>query len=103
MWKLLSKIKDSLQRLALATIKPSSMQRAREWPEALLSVAILIVLVLLFTACTTTPKPSCEMPPPSLLPALTEPLPSESYSTSWRKLVESLRGRLTATSATSKQ
>ena len=103
MQKLLSKISGSLQRLALETIKPSSMRPAREWPEALQSGAILIALVLLFTACATTPKPLCEMPPPSPLPALTEPLPSESYSTSWRKLVESLRGRLTATSATSKQ
>ena len=103
MLKLLSKISGWLQRLALDTIRPSSQRPALEWQEALLSAGILILLVSLFSGCTTTPKPLCEMPPPSPLPALTEPLPSESYSTSWRKLVESLRGRLTATSATSKQ
>lgn len=101
MQKLLSKISAWLQRLALETIKPSSMRPAREWPEALQSGAILIALVLLFTACATTPKPLCEMPPPSPLPALTEPLPSESYSTQWRQLVESLRKKLIITSTTS--
>ena len=101
MQKLLLKISGSLQRLALATIKPSSMRPALEWPEALVSGAILILLVLLLSACATTPKPLCEMPPPSPLPALTEPLPSESYSTQWRQLVESLRKKLIITSTTS--
>ena len=101
MLKLLSKIKDSLQRRALATIKPLSMQSTREWPEALLSGAILILLVLLLSACGTTPKPLCEMPPPSPQPALTEPLPSESYLIQWQRLAETLRKKLTVTPMTS--
>ena len=97
MSKLLSKISAWLQRLALATIRPSSQQPALEWSEALLSAAILMLLVVVLSACATTPKPSCEMPPPPPLPALTEQLPSESYSTQWLKLVQSLRAKLIVT------
>lgn len=101
MQKLLSKISDSLQKLALATIKPLSMQSTREWPEALLSGAILILLVLLLTGCATKSQAPCEMPPPPLMPVLSEPLPSESYSVQLQRAIESWRKRLTAMPATS--
>ncbi len=103
MLKLLSKISASLERLALATIKPLSMRSTTEWPEALLSAGILIVLVLLLTACATKLPAPCEMPPPPLRPALSEPLPLESYAQQLQRAIDSWRKKLIATPATSER
>jgi hypothetical protein len=103
MRKKLSKISDWLQKLALDTIRPSSQPPATEWREALLSAGILIALVLVLTSCATKSIEPCVMPPPPLMPALSEPLPSESYSLQVQKAIESWRRKLIAIPLTSER
>jgi len=57
----------------------------------------LLVLAVLLTACACPPLPPSEPLPLPKPPALTEPMPSVSYSTQWRQLVESLQKKLDGT------
>ena len=65
-------------------------------------IALMLLLpVLLLTGCAATSMPPsrpAEIPPP---PALTEQLPSQTYSETWRQRVEDWRRRVTGTSPTS--
>jgi hypothetical protein len=62
-----------------------------------------LLLALLLTGCATTSLPPSKPPeiPPS--PALSEPLPSLTYSEQWRLKVEEWRKRVTPTSTTSER
>lgn len=66
-------------------------------PVRLSFALILMALAVLMTACSCpVPVPSEPLPLPKP-PALTEPLPSVSYSGQWRQLVESLQKKLDGT------
>lgn len=63
--------------------------------------AMLTMLALSLSGCATPSLPlpvKPEIPPP---PALTEPLPSQTYSEQWRQKAESWRQRVTGTPVTS--
>ena len=62
---------------------------------------MLMGLVLLLTGCAWPPPKPCEQPPLPTQPALSEPIPSESYSSQWKKLAEEWRKKLTFTQTTS--
>lgn len=73
-------------------MKPNN---ARAWPAPL-----LLALALSLTACAA-PSPSLrdnpQLPP---APALSEPIPPESYSQTVQRLLQTWREKLTATPAT---
>lgn len=62
---------------------------------------MLLMLVLVLTACATPPEPSLLKPAPVTKPALSEPLPSVPYSRSAASAIKNWQTELTATSATS--
>ena len=55
---------------------------------------MLLALVISLTGCATPSLGPCEMPPLPKPPALTEQLPSVSYSLQWKKLVQDSQKRL---------
>jgi hypothetical protein len=55
---------------------------------------MLLALVIALAGCATNSPPSVPAVNPAL-PRLSEPLPSESYSSSVQKLIESWRNALT--------
>lgn len=65
-------------------------------------VTTLSVLALSLSGCATPPTPTlpvqCPKNPPP--PALSEPLPSQSYLLKWSELVREWRKRLTGTQTT---
>jgi hypothetical protein len=60
----------------------------------LFCVMLLMLLVLLLQGCATPSPAPCETLPLPKAPALTEPLPSVSYSLQWKKLVQDSQKRL---------
>lgn len=91
---------DAQQRRLFAALTTRSRLRARQRRVMWACVLMLPVCVVLLSACTTPPPEPCETLPLPKPPALSEPLPSQSYSTQWRQLVESLRQKLTGTPTT---
>lgn len=70
-------------------------------PAPLLPAVMLTLLVLNLTGCaapSVSPVAVCPANPPP--PALSEPLPPETYSLSARRLMQSWHERLTATPVT---
>lgn len=72
-------------------------------PDACLVCAVMLMaLVLLLSACQTLPPKPCEKPAPATMPALSEPMPSVTYSLSAASDTRRWLKRVTDTSATSK-
>lgn len=63
---------------------------------------MLLAAVLLLTGCGHLPTPPCEPQPLPKMPALSEPLPSVSYSKQVQTNIESWEKRLIATPMTSR-
>lgn len=72
-------------------------------PVRLCCVTPLLLLALSVTACATRPPPPSELPRNPPPPALSEPLPSELYSTSAQRDMRRWRSELTATPPTSER
>lgn len=62
---------------------------------------MLLMLVLVLTACGTPLPPSSQKPVPATMPVLSEPLPLVPYSLSAASATKNWRNELTATSPTS--
>ena len=75
----------------------SSQRRVQRRFVSAISAMTLLVLALLLSACTTQPQQPCETPQFPTQPALSEPLPSVTYSEQWRLLAEAWRKKLTGT------
>ena len=93
---------DLQQRRHFAARKLSSQHRQQRIAVRLFFGATLLALVLLLSACHTLPSKPCEMPPLPTPPALSEPLPSQTYSSRVRSDIEAWEKRVTGTSMTSK-
>lgn len=85
------------------------VERPLWWPRRMLPpdaclvfVVMLTGLVLLLSACQTPPPKPCEKPAPVTMPALSEPMPSATYSLSAASDTRRWLKRVTDTSATSK-
>ena len=81
---------DSSRRASAAQKRPVGLLP----PARIAFVLLLMVLAGLQAGCATTSPPSVPAANPAP-PRLSEPLPSESYSDSARKLIESWRNALT--------
>jgi ABC-type phosphate transport system substrate-binding protein len=92
---------DLRQRRLFGALRQSSKLRARRRFGLLLLGVTLLALVLLLSACTTQPQQPCEMQPLPMRPALSEPLPSVSYSSKVQSDTEAWAKRVTGTSQTS--
>jgi hypothetical protein len=91
------RMSDWQQRGLSGALKQSSQRRVQRRFAVLLCGVMLMGLVLLLSACTTQPQQPCAMQPFPTQPALSEPLPLESYSEQWRKLAEAWQKKLTGT------
>lgn len=91
------RMSDLRQRRLFGALRQSSKLRARRRFVVLVCGAMLMGLVLLLSACTTQPQQPCETPQFPTQPALSEPLPLETYSEQWRLLVEASRKKLIGT------
>jgi heme A synthase len=96
------RMSDLRQRRLFGALRQSSKLRARRRFGLLLLGVTLLALVLLLSACTTQPQQPCETQPLPTRPALSEPLPLETYSSRVRSNTEVWAKRVTGTSATSK-
>ena len=67
-----------------------------------LCVLIVIALLLSLGGCATQSTVPCKPQAPIQLPALSEPLPSVTYSQSWAALEQSLRKKLIESTQTGK-
>lgn len=95
------RISDWSQRRARAKTKPSLPLKTQLKFTLLGCAWLLMLLVVLLAGCATqSPQPCATLTPPSP-PALSELLPSESYSVQLQRAIESWRKRLTAMPATS--
>lgn len=92
---------DSAQRRLSAVRTTSSRRKALRQSVQWICVVLLMAAVLHLSACTTLPPAPCEPPVLPRPPALSEPLPSVSYSEQWRQLAETWRKKLTDTPTTS--
>lgn len=93
---------DYRQRHPSAVRITSSPPKAQRLKTRLLLGATLLVLVMLLSACQVLPTKPCEMPQLPTPPALTEPLPSKTYSSKVQSDTEAWAKRVTDTSATLK-
>lgn len=93
---------DWQQRRGCA-VRNRSLLRKTKLKLALAATAwMLLGAALLLTGCATTScEPAPKQPLPSM-PALSEPIPSVSYSEQWKRLVEGWRKKLDFTQTMSK-
>jgi hypothetical protein len=93
---------DYQQRHPSAVRMTSSRRKALLLAVRSLFGATLLVLVLTLSACHTLPQQPCERPVLPMPPALSEPLPSVSYSISAGLRIKSWANALTGTQTTLK-
>lgn len=87
----------------LRDIKRRSQQRKLLRQTVAFAIGLLLmVLLMLATGCASQPPLLCEPLPPTPLPALTQPLPLELYSTRQSENFKRWQQRVTGTSVTSK-
>ena len=96
------RMNDWQQRRLFGALKQQSQRRARQRLGLLLCGVTLMGPVLLLSACTTQPQQPCETPQFPTQPALSEPLPLETYSKRVQSDTETWAKRVTGTSQTSK-
>jgi len=88
-WSRSAALESSLRRMMLANVR--------------LSYALMLLpLSLLLTACAGPSPVLCKEMTPVVMPALTEPLPQQSYSRSVSESFSRWQKKLTGTPATSK-
>ena len=68
----------------------------------LLYAGMLTVPAMLLTACAHNQTPPCKAPEPPMMPALSQPMPKQSYSLSAQQSFKRWQGMLTDTPATLK-
>ena len=91
------------EQLHKSAVRKLSLLRRTKLKLGLAACAwMLMGLVLLLTGCAWPPPKPCEQPPLPTQPALSEPIPSESYSSQWKKLAEEWRKKLGFTHQTLK-
>lgn len=99
-----SRLKQNAKYLAWSrreALKSSLLRMQRDCVKA--SYAwMLLPLSLLLPGCAAPSMPPCKQPAPISLPALTQPLPKQSYSLSAASDIQSWQQQLTGTSQTSK-
>ena len=87
-------LNDGPQPRLYAIRKRSLLRKVKRHAGLLLCAGMLLVLGLLLTGCAPQPIRPCETQPPVSMPALSEPIPSESYSSQWKRLAEEWRKKL---------
>lgn len=93
---------SDLQQRRLFDARKSSLQRrAQRLAARLFFGAMLMALVLHLSACHSLPNRPCEMPQLPMQPALSQPLPSVTYSKQVQSNTEAWAKRVTGTSTTS--
>ena len=80
----------------------SSLLRMTEHAEKASYAWMALPVALLLTACASPSMQPCLTPTPIQMPALTQPLPSVSYSLTAAQRIQSWQARATGTSLTSK-
>ena len=93
---------DFQQRRLFASLRRHSKRRTYQRLVLLACVVTLMVFVPLLSGCHTLPTPPCEQQPLPMKPALSEPLPSESYSMQAQKNIQTWQKKLDATPTTSR-
>jgi hypothetical protein len=93
---------DKQQTPLLRVSEMSQRRRTLRRCGYVIFVLLLIAVELLLSACQTQPTVQCEVQKPVTMPALSQPLPSESYSISAATAIEAWRKLLIDTPATSK-
>lgn len=93
---------ENYMRWSRSASLASSLHRTLLAQGRLLCAVMLIPPVLLFTGCGTKPMQPCFLPEPITLPALSEPLPQQSYSLRAAEDIRTWGLRLTDTSPISK-
>lgn len=88
------------QKQIYETQRTSSRRRTQRHLVLASCAWMLLGLALLLTGCGHQPTLPCEPQPLPTTPALSEPIPSESYLSQWKKLAEEWRKRLTFTPMT---
>lgn len=79
-----------------------SKHRVQRMLARLVSGVTLIALAALLSGCHTAPTVPCSPPEPPTMPALSQPLPSETYSISAEKNIRLWQMMLDGTLVTSK-
>ena len=82
---------------AVAALSLRKMRRAHA---RLLCAVMLTVPVMLLTGCAHNPTPPCKAPEAVTMPALSQPMPKQSYSLSAQQSFKRWQGMLTDTPAT---
>jgi len=95
-------LNDGPQPRLYAIRKRSLLRKVKRHAALLCCAGMLLALGLLLTGCAPQQIRPCETQPPVSMPALSEQMPSESYSSQWKKLAEEWRKKLTFTHQTSK-
>lgn len=91
---------DWQQRRIFAGSTMLRQQRIGQLIVWLCFVVMLMALVLPLSGCQTQPIQPCEPPKIPKPPALSQQIPSETYSEQWRKLAEQSRLKLIGTPRT---
>lgn len=94
------RMSDLQQRRLFGVLRRSSQRRMQRRFVSVICAMMLLALVLLLSGCQTPPTQQCETQPLPTEPALSEPVPSVSYSEQWRKLAQEWQKRLTFTRPT---
>lgn len=95
-------LSNSLQRQIYAASTTESEARMQRWLGRLCFAGTLLALVGLLSGCHPQLIQPCEMPKLPTPPALSEPMPSVSYSTSAQADIQAWQKRLIASPATGK-
>lgn len=93
---------ESYMRWSRSASLASSLHRMLLAQGRLICVVMLTAPALLLTGCGTKPPKPCALPEPITRPALSEPLPQQSYSLRAADDIRTWGLRLTDTSQTSK-
>ena len=95
-------LNDGPQPRLYAIRKRSLLRKVKRHAGLLICAGTLLALGLLLTGCAPQPIRPCETQPPVSMPALSEPLPSVSYSISVGQRIKNWGLSLTGTPQTSK-
>ena len=95
-------LNDGPQPRLYAIRKRSLLRKVKRHAGLLICAGTLLALGLLLTGCAPQPIRPCETQPPVSMPALSEPLPSVSYSIQCGSAYQNWGLSLTGTPQTSK-
>ena len=94
---------NSQQRRIFGGLTTRLLRKMPQLPAPWVFGVIAIALLLSLGGCASPSPVPCKPQAPIQLPALSEPLPSVTYSQSWAALEQSLRKKLTESTQTDRR